>query len=42
MLFHLILAALAIPGLLAVGKLYQTGEIVDVQQKNTTRVLYEG
>jgi len=36
----LLLAAVAIPGLHAVEKLYQTGKIVDVQQKTTTRVLY--
>jgi hypothetical protein len=36
----LVLAALAIPRLGAVEKQYQTGKIVDVQQKTNTRVLY--
>ncbi len=36
----LLLTALWIPGSLAVEKLYQTGKIVDVQQKTNTRVLY--
>lgn len=36
----LLLAAVLIPGLYAVEKLYQTGKIVDVQQKTNTRVLY--
>jgi hypothetical protein len=36
----LLLAAVAIPGLNAAEKQYQTGEIVAVQQKTTTRVLY--
>ena len=38
--FVLLVAALLIPGLCAVEKLYQTGKIVDVQQKTNTRVLY--
>ena len=38
--FVLLVAALSIPGLCAVEKLYQTGKIVDVQQKTNTRVLY--
>jgi hypothetical protein len=36
----LLLAAVAIPGLYAAEKQYQTGKIVDIQQKTTTRVLY--
>jgi len=36
----LLVAAVAIPGLPAAEKLYQTGNIVEVQQKTTTRVLY--
>ena len=36
----IVLAAVAIPGLYAAEKQYQTGNIVDVQQKTTTRVLY--
>jgi hypothetical protein len=36
----LLLAAAAIPGLYAAEKQYQTGKIVDIQQKTTTRVLY--
>ena len=36
----LLLAAVAIPGLHGAEKLYQTGQIVDLQQKTTTRVLY--
>jgi hypothetical protein len=39
-LLVLLLAALTTPGLCAAEKLYQTGKIVDVQQKKTTRVLY--
>jgi hypothetical protein len=38
--YVLLLAAVAIPGLYAVEKLYQTGKIVDVQQKTNTRILY--
>lgn len=36
----LLLAAVSIPGLCALEKQYQTGKIVDVQQKTNTRVLY--
>ena len=36
----LLLAVAAIPGLHAAEKLYQTGKIVDIEQKTTTRVLY--
>jgi hypothetical protein len=36
----LLLAALLVPGLFAAEKQYQTGKIVDVQQKTNTRVLY--
>jgi hypothetical protein len=36
----LLLAALANPGLYAAEKPYQTGKIVDVQQKTNTRILY--
>jgi hypothetical protein len=36
----LLLAAVAIPGLYAAEKQYQTGKMVDIQQKTTTRVLY--
>src|SRR5579864_6368237 len=36
----ILLAVAAIPGLYAAEKLYQTGKIVDIQQKTTTRVLY--
>jgi len=36
----LLLAACAVPSLSAVQKLYQTGQIVDIQQKFNTRVLY--
>jgi hypothetical protein len=36
----LLLAAIAIPGLYAAEKQYQTGKIVDIQQKTNTRVLY--
>jgi hypothetical protein len=36
----LVLATVAIPSLYAAEKLYQTGKIVDIQQKTTTRVLY--
>jgi len=35
----LLLAAIAIPGLYAAEKQYQTGKIVDIQQKTNTRVL---
>jgi hypothetical protein len=38
--FFLLLATLATPGFYAAEKLYQTGKIVDIQQKKTTRVLY--
>ena len=36
----LLLAAGAVPGLSAVEKQYQAGQIVDIQQKSNTRVLY--
>lgn len=36
----LLLAAGAVPGMSAVEKQYQTGQIVDIQQKSNTRVLY--
>jgi hypothetical protein len=36
----LLLATAAVPGVYAAEKLYQTGRIVDIQQKTTTRVLY--
>jgi hypothetical protein len=36
----LLLAAVSFPGLCAVEKQYQTGKIVDIQQKTNTRVLY--
>jgi hypothetical protein len=36
----LFLAAVAIPGLRAAEKLYQTGKIVDLQRKANSRVLY--
>jgi hypothetical protein len=36
----LLLAAVSIPGLCAVENLYQTGKIVDIQQKMNTRLLY--
>lgn len=36
----LLLAAIAIPGLFAAEKLYQTGKVVHIQHKTTTRVLY--
>jgi hypothetical protein len=36
----ILLAVAAIPGSYAAEKLYQTGKIVDVQRKTTTRVLY--
>jgi len=35
-----LLAAVAIPGLYAAEKQYQTGKIVNIQQKTTTRILY--
>jgi len=35
-----LLAAVAVPGLYAAERLYQTGKIVDVQRKTTSRVLY--
>jgi hypothetical protein len=38
--FVLLLAAVAIPGMRAVEKQYQTGRIVDIQQKTNTRILY--
>jgi hypothetical protein len=38
--FVLLLAAGSIPGLHAVEKQYQTGKIVDIQQKTNTRILY--
>lgn len=38
--FVLLLAAVSIPGACAVEKQYQTGKIVDIQQKTNTRVLY--
>jgi hypothetical protein len=38
--YVLLLAAVAIPGLRAVEKQYQTGKIVDIQQKTNTRILY--
>jgi hypothetical protein len=36
----LLLAAVAIPGLHAAEKLYQTGKAVDIQRKANSRVLY--
>ena len=36
----LVLAAVAIPALQAAEKLYQSGKILDIQQKTRTRVLY--
>ena len=36
----LVLAAIAIPGLHAAEKLYQTGKIVDIRQKTKSRILY--
>jgi hypothetical protein len=36
----LILACALVPHLRAAEKLYQTGKIVDLQQKTTTRILY--
>jgi hypothetical protein len=36
----LLLAAFAIPGSQAAEKRYQTGTIVDIQQKTNTRILY--
>ena len=36
----LLLAAVAISGLYAAEKQYETGKIVDIQQKTNTRVLY--
>jgi hypothetical protein len=38
--FTVVLAAVGIPGLYGVGKTYDTGKIVDVQQKAKTRILY--
>jgi hypothetical protein len=38
--FTLLLAALAIPALYGVEKKYDTGKIVDIQQKTKTRILY--
>jgi len=38
--FVLLGALVAIPGLCAVEKQYQMGEIVDIQQKTNTRILY--
>jgi len=38
--FFLLLVAVSISSLYAAEKLYQTGKIVDVQQKSTTRILY--
>ncbi len=38
--FALILVAVLVPHLYAAEKLYQTGKIVDLQQKTTTRILY--
>jgi len=38
--FVLLLTTVAIPGFGAQEKQYQTGKIVDVQQKTSTRVLY--
>jgi hypothetical protein len=38
--FVLVLAAALMPAVNAAEKLYQTGKIVDVQQKKTTRILY--
>lgn len=35
-----LLAAVAIPALRAAERTYQTGKIIDIQQKKTTRVLY--
>jgi len=36
----LLLAVCAVPSLSAIQKLYQTGQIIDIQQKFNTRVLY--
>ena len=38
--FTIVLALVAIPGLYAVEKTYDTGNIVNVQQKVKTRILY--
>lgn len=38
--FLVLLLAVATSGLFAAEKLYQTGKIVDIQQKTATRVLY--
>jgi hypothetical protein len=38
--FVFFLAAVGVSGLYAAEKQYQTGKIVDIQQKTTTRVLY--
>jgi hypothetical protein len=38
--FVLILASVLVPHLYAAEKLLQTGKIVDIQQKTTTRILY--
>ena len=35
-----LLAVVAIPSLYPAEKMYQTGKIVDIQQKKTTRILY--
>jgi hypothetical protein len=38
--FVFLLAAVAVPGFGALEKQYQTGTIVDIQHKTTTRILY--
>jgi len=38
--FVFLLAVVATPGFYAAEKLYQTGKIVDIQQKKATRILY--
>jgi hypothetical protein len=38
--FVLLLLSISIPNLFAAEKLYQTGKIVDIQQKTNTRILY--
>jgi hypothetical protein len=38
--FPLLLGAIAIPSFYAAENLYQTGKILDIQRKTTTRILY--
>jgi hypothetical protein len=38
--FVVLLLSISVPNLFAAEKLYQTGKIVDIQQKTNTRILY--